>query len=121
MTRRGQRIFGPDCAALPATAPPHLQQQLHAAFDIQALYKKNTHQVTIHATITSTTARTVAAIINAVGDHPATASPDTSTPEPVFSDMAQTSIARASYYDHEKASVLGVRIGAWPPRLTGHE
>jgi site-specific DNA recombinase len=29
-------------------APPRLQQQLYEAFDVQALYKKNMHQVTIH-------------------------------------------------------------------------
>jgi site-specific DNA recombinase len=38
-----------------ADAPARLQQQLYDAFDLQALYKKNMHQVTIHVTITDST------------------------------------------------------------------
>jgi hypothetical protein len=38
-----------------AEAPVRLQQQLYDAFDLQALYKKNMHQVTIHVTITDST------------------------------------------------------------------
>jgi hypothetical protein len=72
-----------------ASAPPRLQQQLYQAFDIQALYKKNMHQVNIYATITDSTPRTVAAITADAGDSPATSSPDSSTPELVFSDLAQ--------------------------------
>ncbi|MGA8454067.1 MAG: hypothetical protein WB800_01580, partial [Streptosporangiaceae bacterium] len=34
-----------------ADAPARLQQQLYEAFDLQALYNKNMHQVTIHVTI----------------------------------------------------------------------
>ena len=43
-------------------APPRLEQQLYAAFDVQALYNKNLHQVTINVTITESTPRAVAAI-----------------------------------------------------------
>ena len=39
---------------LPGTAP-RIQQQLYRAFDLQALYNKNLHQVTIHVTITDST------------------------------------------------------------------
>jgi hypothetical protein len=38
-----------------ADAPACLQQQLYDAFDLQALYKKNMHQVSIHVTITDST------------------------------------------------------------------
>jgi site-specific DNA recombinase len=54
-----------------ADAPARLQQQLYEAFDLQALYKKNMHQVTMHVTITDSTPGAVAAIINDAGGHPA--------------------------------------------------
>ncbi len=77
-----------------ASAPPRLQQQLYQAFDIQALYKKNMHQVTIHATITDSTPRAVAAIINDADDAPAAgASPADPAPTPDFSDLSQAPIA----------------------------
>jgi hypothetical protein len=38
-----------------ADAPARLQQQLYQAFDLQALYNENLHQVTIHVTVTDTT------------------------------------------------------------------
>jgi hypothetical protein len=80
-----------------ADAPPRLQQQLYAAFDIQALYKKNMHQVTIHATITDSTPRAVAAITGAADDAPAaTTSPADSTPTPHFSDLSQAPIGRSA-------------------------
>jgi hypothetical protein len=54
-------------------------QQLYEAFDLQALYKKNMHQVTIHVTITDSTPSAVAAIINDASDgHPAHTTPDPS-------------------------------------------
>ena len=59
-----------------ADAPARLQQQLYDAFDLQALYKKNMHQVTIHVTITDSTPRAVAAIINDAGDHPGHTTPE---------------------------------------------
>jgi hypothetical protein len=69
----------------PATdAPPWLQQQLYQAFDIQALYNKNLHQVTIHATITDSTPRTVAAITADAGSGPAASTQADATPGPVF-------------------------------------
>ena len=49
------------------------------------------HQVSIHVTITDSTPRAVAAIINDASDHPGS-----TTPEPVgqaqFSDLAQSPI-----------------------------
>jgi site-specific DNA recombinase len=76
-------------------APARLQQQLYDAFDLQALYNKNMHQVTIHVTITDSTPRAVAAIIrDAEGD------PGHITPDPVghgkFSDLAQAPICTAA-------------------------
>jgi len=55
--------------------PERLQAALYQAFDIQALYKPDMHQVTIFATITTSTPQAVAAIINHAGDDPAHASP----------------------------------------------
>jgi hypothetical protein len=72
-----------------AGAPPRLQQQLYQAFDIQALYNKNLHQVTIHATITDTNPRTVAAITTDADDGPAAGSPGDGTPGAVLSDLEQ--------------------------------
>jgi hypothetical protein len=86
-----------------ADAPARLQQQLYDAFDLQALYKKNMHQVTIHVTITDSTPRAVAAIINDADDHPGQ-----STPEPgrqaSFSDLAQAPIRYFFYPDYGKAA-----------------
>jgi hypothetical protein len=69
-------------------APARLQQQLYDAFDLQALYKKNMHQVTIHVTITDSTPRAVAAIINDASDHPGATAPDPGEQAP-FSDLPQ--------------------------------
>ncbi len=75
-----------------AGAPPRLLQQLCQAFDVQILYKKNTHQVSISIsiTITDSTPHAVAAIIAAAGIEPSTPAatgPDTSQSH--FSDLAQ--------------------------------
>jgi site-specific DNA recombinase len=80
----------PHLGDLLAEAPARLQQQLYQAFDLQALYNKNLHQVTIHVTITDTTPRALAAIISDAGDGPqaSPAGPD----RPVFSDLAQAPI-----------------------------
>jgi hypothetical protein len=82
-----------------ADAPARLQQQLYDAFDLQALYKKNMHQVTIHVTITDSTPRAVAAIINDAGDQPGSTAPEPGG-QASFSDLAQAPIARVSYRDH---------------------
>jgi hypothetical protein len=62
----------PVLAGILADAPPRLQAQLFAALDLQLIYKKDTHQVTIYATITPATPDALAAII-------ATSEPPTST------------------------------------------
>jgi hypothetical protein len=69
------------------------------AFDLQALYKKNMHQVTIHVTIADSTPRAVAAIINDASDHPGSTAPEPGGQAP-FSDVAQAPMAQASYHDH---------------------
>ncbi|HUZ22789.1 MAG TPA: hypothetical protein VMV07_03390 [Streptosporangiaceae bacterium] len=53
----------PQLAGILADAPERLQQQLYNAFDIQCLYSRKHHQVTIRATITTSTPHAVAAII----------------------------------------------------------
>jgi hypothetical protein len=58
--------------------PERLRAALYEAFDIQALYKPDMHQVTLFATITSNTPRAVAAILTQAGDEPAQAHPETS-------------------------------------------
>jgi site-specific DNA recombinase len=81
-----------------ADAPARLQQQLYDAFDLQALYRKNMYQVTIHVTITDSTPRAVAAIINDAGDHPGSTAPEPGG-QPSFSDLAQAPIGRLLYPD----------------------
>jgi site-specific DNA recombinase len=82
-------------------APIRLQRRLYEAFDLQLLYNKHMHQVTIWATITPTTPGTLAAIINDSDDgHPAAsnppASPATGTSHPEFSDPLPAPMWRKS-------------------------
>ncbi len=58
-----------------AKLPERIQAALYQAFDIQLLYRKDMHQVTIWATITDSTPRAVAAIIADAGHDPAPAPP----------------------------------------------
>jgi hypothetical protein len=78
-----------------ADASARLQQQLHEAFDLQALYKKNMHQVTIHVTITNSTPRAVAAIINDADGHLAHTTADPGG-HAHFSDLAQAPTCSSS-------------------------
>ena len=80
-----------DAGDLLADAPARLQQQLYDAFDLQALYKKNMHQVTIHVTITDSTPRAVSALINDASDHPGSTAPEPAG-QAQFSDLAQAPI-----------------------------
>jgi site-specific DNA recombinase len=73
----------PQLADILHHTPQRLQTQLYQAFDLQMLYNKDMHQVTIHATITPATPHTLAAII-ATSEPP---TPTTSTPE--FAHSAQ--------------------------------
>jgi hypothetical protein len=58
------------------------------------------HQVTIHVTITDSTPRAVAAIINDAGDQPGSTAPEPGG-QASFSDLAQAPIAVLIYPDHE--------------------
>jgi site-specific DNA recombinase len=55
----------PTLGGILTDAPQRLQAQLFAALDLQLVYKKDTHQVTIYATITPATPYALAAIIDA--------------------------------------------------------
>jgi site-specific DNA recombinase len=46
-----------------ADAPPRLTEQLFEAFGIQAVYNKDLHQVTIHATLTDATPQAIADLV----------------------------------------------------------
>src|SRR5215472_9694481 len=59
-------------------APQRLQAQLFAALDLQLVYKKDTHQVTIYATFTPTTPHALTAII-ATSEPPTTSALGPST------------------------------------------
>jgi hypothetical protein len=54
----------PVAAGLFADAPDRIREALLAAFDIQALYRSDMHQVTIWATLTSDTPRTITALLD---------------------------------------------------------
>ena len=82
-------------------APIRLQRRLYEAFDLQLLYNKHMHQVTIWATITPSTPGTLAAIIADSDDgHPAGSSPPadpvTGTSHPEFSDPLPAPMWRGS-------------------------
>jgi hypothetical protein len=53
----------PVVAGLFADAPARIREALLTAFDIQALYRSDMHQVTIWATLTDDTPRTVSALL----------------------------------------------------------
>jgi site-specific DNA recombinase len=76
-------------------APARLHQQLYQAFDLQALYNKNLHQVTIHVTITDSTPHAVAAIIRDAQGDPAHTAPDPAG-QASFSDLARAPICALS-------------------------
>jgi len=67
----------PHAAGIFTRAPDRIKEALLAAFDIQALYRNDKDQVTIWATLTDDTPRTIAALTA----DPCTDS-DTSTPAP---------------------------------------
>ncbi len=71
-----------------------------AGVDLQALYNKNLHQVTIHATITDSTPRKVATIAADAHDGPSVGRPAGTAPAPVFSDLVQAPIWWVWVRDH---------------------
>jgi hypothetical protein len=54
----------PTAASVLAGAPPRIKEALLAAFDIYALYSKDTNQVTIRAVLTEDTPGIIAALLN---------------------------------------------------------
>jgi hypothetical protein len=97
--------------------PERIQAALYQAFDIQALYKPDMHQVTLFATITTSTPRAVAAIISDAGHDPAHAHapaqppPETAASTPAVYPLAQPPMRRSINHDHETPGVGGDRRG----------
>jgi hypothetical protein len=54
----------PCAAGIFADAPARIQQAILAALQVQALYNNDDHQVTIRATLTTDTPRTIAALLD---------------------------------------------------------
>jgi DNA invertase Pin-like site-specific DNA recombinase len=85
-----------------ASAPARLQQELYQAFDLQVLYKKNMHQVTINATITQNTPRAVAAIIGNTTGNPGSTTSATDPAQTQFSDLPDAPIRHSGTQIMEK-------------------
>src|ERR1017187_5019763 len=93
--------------------PERIQAVLYQAFDLQLLYNKDMHQVTIWATITSSTPHAVAAIIpDASHPAPATATPGqpAPAPAPAMSALTQRPIAPQILRDHGKGDSLAAGV-----------
>jgi hypothetical protein len=95
-------------------APARLQQQLYDAFDLQMLYNKEDHQVSIYAAITPATPATLTAILADSGTPGTGTTPESSTPstEPAdtrlpISDSARTPITAPVDQDHGPGVGLG--------------
>jgi hypothetical protein len=97
--------------------PEHIQAALYQAFDIQALYKDDMHQVTIFATITTSTPHAVAAILTHTGHGPANLTPATAPTAPAQASppvypLAQRPIQQQILHDHEDQR-SGRSLGSW--------
>ncbi len=102
--------------------PERIQAALYQAFDIQALYKPDMHQVTIFATITTSTPHAVAALLADTGNDPAHTTPG--TPEPAASQpappaistaiypLAQPPMAQVTLHDHGPGSLSSARTAS---------
>ncbi len=100
----------PITAHVLADAPPRIKEALLAAFDIQALYRSDKNQITIWATLTDNTPRTITALL----DDPRTDS-DTGTPttgQDTFYHSASAPIAGISIHDDGIAGAASGR--RWP-------
>jgi len=87
----------PHATAAFGAAPDRIKEALLAAFDIQALYSKDTDQVTIWATLTEDTPRTIAALIN---DPRTDSGTDNPTPgQDTFYRSAPSPIAGVTIHD----------------------
>jgi hypothetical protein len=96
-----------------ALHPARIQAALYQAFDIQALYKDDMNQVSLFATITTSTPHAVAAILSDAGYDPTTVSPATTAP---VHPLAQPPISHPIYRDHEVSDPDGSccpRLRAW--------
>jgi hypothetical protein len=87
-----------------ALHPERIQAALYQAFDIQALYKHDMNQVSLFATITTSTPEAVAAILADAGYDPTTTGP-AQPPVPADSapvyPLAQPPMLHVSLPDHE--------------------
>jgi hypothetical protein len=107
--------------------PERIQAALYQAFDIQLLYRKDMHQVTIWATITDSTPHAVAAIINDASHDPTPATSPAPTqptpaPEPAsppMSALTQRPMWRGSSVIMDGAGVPAVRRRGRAPRRSG--
>ena len=99
----------PVAAGLFTDAPARIRETLLTAFDIQVLVRSDQHQVTIWATLTDDTPRTITALL----DDPRTDS-DTGTPapgqDPVY-HSAPAPIAQVSVHDHSRSPVRSAPAG----------
>ena len=99
--------------------PERIQAALYHAFDLQLLYNKDMHQVTIWATITSSTPHAVAAIISdASHPAPATTTPGqpAPAPAPAMSALTQRPIRPRILHDHGTGRCVRRRRGRAPRR-----
>jgi site-specific DNA recombinase len=92
--------------------PEHIQAKLYQAFDIEALYNNDMHQVTIFATITPSTPHAVAQLLTDTGSNPEPASTpqpatETAPPGTTIYPLTDRPIARAILHDHETSPCLG--------------
>ena len=90
----------PTAAGIMADAPPRIKQALLAAFDIYALYNKDDDQITIRATLTHDTPRTVTALLNDprtdddTGPHPTPPASQTPAQAPIAHSRQGTPVHR---------------------------
>jgi hypothetical protein len=88
----------PIAAALFTDAPDRIKEALLTAFDIQALYRHDQDQVTIWASLTDDTPRTIAALLQ---DPRTDSDTDPATPaQDTFSHSAPAPIAPVTAHDH---------------------
>jgi hypothetical protein len=87
--------------------PDRLQAALYQAFDIQCLYGKDMHQVTIWATITTTTPHAVTAIITDADHDPAAAQPSPTPASPPASPLAHPPMRPKIFRDHGSPHRMG--------------
>ncbi len=95
----------PIAASVLADAPARIKEALLAAFDIQALYRSDKNQITIWATLTDNTPRTITALL---------------TDPRTDSDTGTTTPGQDTFYHSASAPITGVHAhdkqsGSGPP------